>query len=62
MWRLSCAQDRATNRKLKMLCGVINHLGGKYPENKDYIEENMKEICEWEHITVEEVVYFVNFV
>lgn len=28
-------------------------------KTKDYIEENMNEICERDKITVEEVIYFV---
>ena len=50
------------NRKLKLVFEVINNVGEKYLETIDYIEEDVKEICEREHITVEEVIYLVIFV
>ena len=31
----------------------------KYPETKDYIETNLKEVCKAEGLTPEEVIYFV---
>ena len=54
-------QDTTTNRQLKIVFEVIDNVGEKYPEAKDYIEKNMEEICERGHITVEEAIYFVIF-
>ena len=46
---------------IKLLFEVINNVGQRYSENKDYIEENMKKIYQREHITAEKVIYFVVF-
>ena len=40
------------NRKLKILFELINNVGEKYLETKDYIEENMKKICESKDVFV----------
>ena len=47
------------NKKLKVTLKVLDNVASKYPDTKNYIEENIKEVCEWEGLTVEEVVYFV---
>lgn len=41
---------------------VIDNVVEKCPKTKELIENNMKEVCEGESITVEEVIYFVGFV
>ena len=41
---------------------VLNNVATEYPQTKDYTEQNMKEVCEREYITVEEVIYFIVFV
>ena len=40
---------------------VRQHVKERFPETKEFIEQNMKEVCEREKITVEEVIYFVLF-
>ena len=35
---------------------IIDNVGEKNPETKDYIEENMEEVCEREDITVGETI------
>ena len=46
------------NKKLKVL-KVLDNVACKYPNTKNYIEENLKEVYEGEGLTVEEVIYFV---
>ena len=46
-------------KKLKVF---IYNVVAKYPETKDYIENNMKKVCDEESLTVAEVIYFVGFV
>lgn len=46
------------NKKLRVLLQVVV----EYPETKEFIENNIKEACEVESITVKEVIYFVYFV
>ena len=41
---------------------VIDNVVEKCPKTKELIENNMKEVCEGESISVEEVIYFVGFV
>ena len=41
---------------------VLNNVATEYPQTNDYTEQNMKEVCEREYITVEEVIYFIVFV
>ena len=48
------------NRKLKIF-EFIDNVRERYPETKDFIDENMNEICKREQKTVEEVIYFVTF-
>ena len=47
------------NKKLKITLKVLENVSCKYPDTKDYIEKNLKEVCEGEGLTVEEVIYFV---
>ena len=63
MWKSSSAHE-ATKKEWKWIVTltVLNNVATKYPQTKDYIEQNMKEVCEREHITVEEVIYFIVFV
>ena len=50
------------NQKLKVVINVLDNAVAKYPETKDYINNNMKEVCEGESMTAEGVIYFVGFV
>ena len=50
------------NKKLKVIMKVSQNVEKKFPESKDFVEQNMKEVCEREHISVEEVIYFAFFV
>ena len=43
-------------KKLKVTLKVLDNVAGKYPDKKDYIEENLKKVCEGEGLTVEEVI------
>ena len=63
MWKSSSAQE-TTKKGWKWIVTltVLNNVATKYPLTKDYTEQNMKEVCEREHITVEEVIYFIVFV
>ena len=47
------------NKKLKEALKVLHNVACKCPDTKDYIEENLKEVCEGEGLTVDEVIYFV---
>ena len=48
------------NKKLKITLKVLERKCLiKYPVTKDYIEENLKKICEGEGLPVDEVIYFV---
>ena len=46
------------NKKLSVLNAVDNIIE-KYPETKEFIDSNMKEVCEGESMTVEELIYFI---
>ena len=46
------------NKKLKVTLKALENVACKYPDTKDYIEENLKEVCEREGLIVEEVIYF----
>lgn len=48
--------------KLREVVKVIYNLVLKYPETKDYKENNMKEVGEGERLTVEEAIHLVCFV
>lgn len=50
------------NKKLKVVIKILDNPVAKYPEAKDYIENNMQEACEGENMIVEEVIYFADFV
>ena len=50
------------NKKLRVTLEVVDNVSIKYPETKQYIEENMKEVYKRENSTVEEVFYFDVFV
>ena len=47
------------NKKLKVTLKVLDNVACKYPDTKNYIEENLKEVFEGEGLTMEEVIYFV---
>lgn len=47
------------NKKLRVLVDVIDKIIEKYPETKEFIDNNMKDVCEGESMTVEEVIYFI---
>ena len=48
------------DKKLKVMLKALDNVACKYPDTKDYIEENLKEVCEREGLTMEEVIYFVD--
>ena len=50
------------NIKLREVVKVIYNFVLKYPETKDYKENNMKEVGEGERMTVEEAMHFICFV
>ena len=50
------------NRKQRNTLKVFENVSVKYPETKKFVQDNMKGVCEREHTTVEEVIYFVVFV
>ena len=41
---------------------VLHNVSVKYPEIKNYIEQNIKEVFAWESLTAQEVIYFVGFI
>ena len=41
---------------------VLEDVSRKYLETKEYIEQNLKEVCERENLAVREVFYFTAFV
>ena len=43
------------NKKLKVLVKVIDNIIEKYPSTKEFIDSNMKEVCEGESMTVEDL-------
>ena len=45
--------------KLKTTLNVLDNVACKYPYTKKYIDENLKQVCEGEGLTMEEVIYFV---
>ena len=47
------------NKKLKLTVKVLDNIACKYSDTKDYFEENLKEVCEVEDLTVESLIYFV---
>ena len=48
-------------RKLRVTLDVLENVSVEYTETEEHIEGNLKGICEREHITVEDVIYFVVF-
>ena len=42
----------------KITVKVIGNITCKYPDTKDYAEENLREVCEGEGLVAEEVIYF----
>ena len=49
------------NKKLKVTLNFLDNITCKYPYTSNYIEENLKEVCEGEGLVVEEVICFVVF-
>lgn len=45
----------------KVLLEPLNHVFVKYPKTTQYIEEDMKKMCDREKLTVEWVFYFRSF-
>ena len=45
--------------KLKLTLNVCDNVASKYPYTKNYIDKNLKQVCEGEGLTVEEEIYFV---
>ena len=43
------------NKKLKVIVKVIDNIIEKYPSTKEFIDSNMKEVCEGESMTVEDL-------
>lgn len=50
------------NKKKLKVRKVLHNMSIRYSETAQYINENMKEVCEKENLTVEEVFCFVVFV
>lgn len=50
------------NIKLREVVKVIYNFVLKYPETKDYKENNMNEVGKGERMTVEEAIHFICFV
>ena len=46
------------NKKLRVILVVLLNLEKRFPETTEFIEQNMKEVCEIEHIKVKDVIYF----
>ena len=47
------------NKKSKLTVKVLDNIACEYSDTKDYFEENLKEVCEVEDLTVENLIYFV---
>lgn len=45
--------------KLKFVLDVLDNVSVKHPETADFIEKNMKEVCERQKLLVEEVFRFL---
>ena len=45
------------NTKLKVTLKVFDNVASAYLVRKNYIEENLKEVCEKEDLTVGEMIY-----
>ena len=50
------------NKKLKVLIKVMDNVVAEYHETKILIENNIKEVCQGESMTMEEIIYFVGFI
>ena len=50
---------KENEQESKVTVKVIDNITCKYPDTKDYVEENLREVCEGEGLVVEEVIYFV---
>ena len=46
-------------KRIKTMKKVLASVKLKYPEMMEYIEENIKKVCESEKMSMEEVFYFV---
>ena len=46
------------NKKLTVTLEVLQNVEKRFSETKEFIKQNMQEVCEREHITVTEVIYF----
>ena len=40
---------------------VLENASNKYLEGKEFIEQNMKKLCQREHVIVEKVIYLAVF-
>ena len=49
------------NKKRSVTLEVLPNVEKKFPEMKEFIELNMKEVCEREIITMAEIIYFALF-
>ena len=49
------------NKKVKVTLKVLENFACKYPDTKVYIKENLKDVCEEEGLTVEEVIYLFRY-
>ena len=47
------------NKELRITLEGLKNVLNKCPETAQYIEENLKELCEREHISVQEGFHFV---
>lgn len=52
-------ENNELNKKLRVSLEVLDKLSTKYPETKEYMEQNMKEVGERRNLTVQEESYFV---
>ena len=45
--------------KLKLTLNVCDNVASKYPYTKNYMDKNLKQVCQGEGLTAEEEIYFV---
>ena len=45
-------------KRLKIVLAVLNALRSRFTETNEFIDNTLKEECEKESITVDEVIYF----
>ena len=48
--------------KLRAALEILQHAEKGFPETREFIEQNMKKLCEREDIKLDKVIYFVFFV